>query len=213
LVWNTNSLLWGMKGMTAISQCWEGEGYDGQVPITALTRRHGYTRGHGMAPEGVITNWAGMKVWFATADNRRVEVYISRAIVSLSRGDYTILLFRQDLPPGIEPLRVVDPVDVYFKYPTCVDAPRPLYETEQTGHVNAGIAGFTVPAWKGGDSGSPNLLPMANELLFFGGRSTAGPSYVMQADLDKLCVLEGLDPRKYQMQWQDLSPYPSYRQR
>jgi hypothetical protein len=78
------------------------------------------------------------------------------------------------------------------------------------GHVNTGIAGFTVAAWKGGDSGSPNMLPMANELLFYGGRSTAGPSYLMQTNMDKLCVLEGLDPRKYQLQWADLSRFPAY---
>ena len=42
--WNTNSLIWGMKGVTAISPCWMGEGAAGQVPLTALTRRHAYTR-------------------------------------------------------------------------------------------------------------------------------------------------------------------------
>jgi len=210
LVWNTNSLLWGMKGMTAISQCWEGEGYDGQVPITALTRRHGYTRGHGMAPEGVSTNWTGKKVWFATAGNQRVEATLGRAIISMNLGDYTIFLFRQDLPPGIEPLRVVDVMEVWTRYPARAGAPRPLCETEQTGHVNAGIAGFTVPAWKGGDSGSPDMLPFGDELVSFGGRRPSAPTPKMQADMDKLCLLEGLDPRKYQLQWVDLSRFPVY---
>jgi len=210
LIWNTNSLLWGMKGMTAISQCWEGEGYDGQVPITALTRRHGYTRGHGMAAEGIWTNWTGKKVWFVTHSNQRVEAVIARASVSLSRGDFTIFVFREDLPRGIEPLRVVAQTNLLARYPVCPGAPRPVCQTEQTGHVNAGIPGFTIAAWKGGDSGSPDMLPFANELVFYGGRSTAGPSLAMQADMDKLCVLEGLDPRKYQLQWVDLSRFPAY---
>jgi hypothetical protein len=76
--------------------------------------------------------------------------------------------------------------------------------------VNTGIVGFTVPAWKGGDSGSPDMLPLGNELVFYGGRSTTSPSPVMQADMDKLCRLEKLDPRKYQLQWVDLSRFPSY---
>jgi hypothetical protein len=210
LVWNTNSLLWGMKGMTAISQCWQGEGYDGQVPITALTRRHGYTRGHGMAPEGVCTNWTGKKVWFVTAKNERVEAIVARAIVSLSHGDYTILVFRQDLPRTIEPLRVVDVSELRRRYPSWGGAPRPVCEVEQPGQVNPSIPGFTVSAWKGGDSGSPDLWPLGNELVFYGGRSTASPSLRMQADVDKLCLLEGLDPWAYQFRWVDLSRFPSY---
>jgi hypothetical protein len=210
LSWNRDNLLWGMKGMTGLSPCWEGEGNSGQVPITALTRRHGYTRGHGMGPDGVQTNWAGQKVWFVTAENQRVEAIIARTIVRTIRGDYTLFLFREDLPPGIEPLRVVALTNVLARYPVCVGAPRPVFQTEQAGHVNAGIEGFIVNAWKGGDSGAPDMLPLANELVFYGGRSTASPSPVMQADMDTLCRMEGLDPRGYQLQWADLSRFPAY---
>ena len=45
--WNTNCLMWGMKGLTGIAPKWEADLGSGQSPITALTRRHGYTRGHG----------------------------------------------------------------------------------------------------------------------------------------------------------------------
>jgi hypothetical protein len=208
--WNTNSLLWGMKGLTALSPCWEGEGYNGLVPVTALTRRHGYARGHGMGDEGVHTNWAGRKIWFVTRENQLVAATIARAIVSLTHGDYTLFLFREDLPPSIEPLRVVEINNLMARYPICMGAPRPVCETEQLGHVNTGIPGFTVLAWKGGDSGSPDLLPLANELVFYAGRSTACPSPAMQADMDKLCALERLNPQPYQLQWVDLSEYPAY---
>ena len=54
------------------------------------------------------------------------------------------------------------------------------------------------------------MLPLGNELVFYGGRSTAGPSKKMQNDMDALCKLEHLDPRKYQLQWVDLSRFPAY---
>ena len=53
LRWNTNNLMWGRKGMTAISQVWEEYGFFGQFAITALTRRHGYLRGHAMGAQRV----------------------------------------------------------------------------------------------------------------------------------------------------------------
>ena len=65
--WNSNSLLHDWHGWTAISPCWEGEVWSGQLPITALTRRHGYTRGHGMGEDGLSTNYSGRKVWFVNA--------------------------------------------------------------------------------------------------------------------------------------------------
>ena len=54
------------------------------------------------------------------------------------------------------------------------------------------------------------MLPMPNELVFFGGRSTSGPSAEMQSDIDLLCVLQGLNKSEYQLQWVDLSSFPSY---
>ena len=70
--WNRRSLLYGMRGFTALSPCWEMEGNSGQVPITALTRRHGYTRGHGMGSTGFRQLYAGKKVWFLSADDKRI---------------------------------------------------------------------------------------------------------------------------------------------
>ena len=48
--WNTNGLMWGMKGLTALSPAWSDDGGGGQAPVTALTKRHGYVRGHSMGP-------------------------------------------------------------------------------------------------------------------------------------------------------------------
>src|ERR1035441_4218046 len=53
LRWNTNNLMWGRKGMTAISQVCQGMGAFGQGALTILTRRHAYLRGHSMGLSGL----------------------------------------------------------------------------------------------------------------------------------------------------------------
>jgi hypothetical protein len=216
--WNTNSLIWGMKGMTAISPCWESEGASGQVPLTALTRRHAYTRGHGMGDDGFNTNNVGRRAWFVAKDNSLVEAIIKRQVTRAKPStngvhrDYTILMFDRDLPASIEPMTVADFNEVQSRapWPSGGITPKPVYQTEQGGHVSTSIAPLTVNTWKGGDSGSPNMLPMPGELVFFSGRSTSGPTPEMQRDIDELCRLEGLDPAKYQLRWADLSKFPAY---
>jgi len=211
--WNTNSIAWGMKSLTAISPCWESEGAAGQVPVTALTRRHVYARGHGMGPDDFNTNFAGRKVWFVTTNNSVIEATVARDVVRTrfyTNRDYTILLLTKDLPVDIQPMRVVAPTNIQSRYPSYPDAPRPIFQSEQRGQMGANVPGFTVNTWKGGDSGAPDMLPMPGELVFFGGRSTSGPSVEMQLDMNKLCELEGLDPKRYQLQWLDLSSYPKY---
>ena len=155
-----------------------------------------------------------MKVWFVTTNQTLIESTVLRGVVRTFPGgakrDYTILLFNHDLPDAIEPMRVVAATNVAAKYPGCPDAPRPVFKTEQGGFVSAEVPGFSVPTWKGGDSGSPDMLPMPGELVFFSGRSTSGPSAEMQSDMDALCVMSGLDPRKYQLQWVDLAGFPTY---
>lgn len=205
--------MWGMKGLTAISPCWESEGSSGQVPITALTRRHGYARGHGMGEAGFHRNFAGKRVWFVSTNNTVVQVAVAREVVRTipaSGRDYTVLLFSSDLPDAIEPMRVCGLKELMARYTFLDRVPCPLFMTEQTGNVSAGIPGFILDVSKGGDSGSPNMLPLPGELVFYNGRSTSPPSPEMQADMDELCRLEGLDAAKYQMRWVDLSKYPKY---
>ena len=212
--WDTNGLIWGRRGLTALSPCWETEGSPGQVPVTALTRRHGYTRGHSLGPEGFSKVFAGKHVWFFTRSNTVVSRTVLRSVGRIGldgkQRDYTILLLDEDLPASIEPLRVTSFTNILAKYPVYNGVPWPLFRTEQAGGVSADLPGFTLNTWKGGDSGSPNMLPMPGELVFFGGRSTTGPTPDMQADMDELCRLEGLNPKRYQLQWVDLSSFPFY---
>ncbi len=209
--WDTNNLMWGMAGLTALSPCWEREGSSGQAPVTALTRRHGYARGHSMGQSGFHQGISGKKVWFLDKRNQLAEVKVLREVIRVgSGGDYTLLLFDRDLPDSIEPLQVASFTNVLAKYPPVPGAPRCLLKTEQSGRVGADLPGFTVNTWKAGDSGSPDLLPLGNQLVFTNGRSTSGPSREMQADMDELCRQARLDPKRYQMIWADLSEFPAY---
>lgn len=211
--WNPNSLIWGQRGFTALSPSWVGQGAVGQVPLTALTRRHVYARGHGMGPDGFSVDSVGRKVWFLTANDSLVEARVRRAVVRVTPGtnqvhrDYTILLLDRDLPETIEPMAVATLAAVQKFYLTSNQggAPFPIFQTEQTGQVSSSIPPLTVNTWKGGDSGSPNMIPLPGELVFFSGRSTSGPTPEMQADMDELCRLEGLSPVKYQMRWVDFA--------
>jgi hypothetical protein len=211
--WNPVGLMWGMRGLTALSPCWEGEGAPGQNPVTALTRRHGYVRGHGMGPDGFHQTYAGKRIWFLTTNNTLVEVRVTREIVRTMPGsgrDYTILMFNRDLPESITPIRVCDVKDVMARYAFFDNVPSPLFQTEQGGKVSAGLPGFKAELMKGGDSGSPNLLPLPGELVFYSGRTTSSPSPELQADMDELCQREGLSPGKYRLQWVDLSRFPKF---
>jgi hypothetical protein len=213
LRWDTNNLMWGRKGMTGISQVWEDMGAFGQVSITALTPRHGYLRGHSMGPSGLAPTRVGRRVWFCTRDNqvieRRVQLLLVRGRDVPDQGDYSIILFDADLPPGIEPLRVVDAAKLRRKYNFGEYNHHPVFMTLQGGSVSARIPGWNVE-FGGGDSGAPLMVPLPGELVFFQGISTSPPSAKMQADMDMLSRRAGLDPRRYQMKWVDLDAYPDF---
>jgi hypothetical protein len=145
----------------------------------------------------------------------KLKRHVSRTRAAGTNGvhrDYTVILFDRDLPATIQPLRVatVKELRAHYPSPRQVNWPQPIFQTEQGGFVSTGVAPLLVNTWKGGDSGSPNLVPLPGELIFFSGRSTSGPSLEMQEDMDELCRLERLDPKKYQLQKVDWSEYPAY---
>jgi hypothetical protein len=213
LRWNTNNLMWGRKGMTAISQVCEGMGAFGQGALTILTRRHAYLRGHSMGLSGLHPEKVGVRVWYCTRDNqvieRRVKLLLVRARDPGTIADYSIILFDADLPAAIEPMRVADPAKVRHEYQFGDPSHKPIFMTLQGGYVSAGVPGWTVP-YAGGDSGAPIMLPLPGELVFMGGLTTSPPSAQMQADMDMLSRKAGLDPRRYQMQWVNLDSYPDF---
>jgi hypothetical protein len=104
-------------------------------------------------------------------------------------------------------MRVADHVKVWRKYLFGDSIHKPVFMALQEGRVSANVPGWIVPI-RGGDSGNPIMLPLPDELVFFGGLTTSPPGAQMQADMDLLSRKAGLDPRKYQMQWVDLDAYP-----
>lgn len=211
VAWNRDNLAWGINGLTALSPCWQQEGSCGQVPITLLTPRHGYTRGHGMGPEGFRTAFNGKRVWFVSTNDTVIEAKIRGAIVrSGEDADYTILMFDRDLPPEIQPMRVVSTDELFPRFVWLPSASPPVLMTEQGGRMGVELPGFSVAAHKGGDSGSPNMIVLGSDLVFYCGRTTSGPSAKMQADINDLCARQKVNPKAYQLRWADLSAFPKY---
>ena len=212
LAWNTNCLLYGWDGFTAISQCNEWEGALGQVPITLLTRRHGYTRGHGSAGTGFYTQQAGQRVWFCTASNTVVEMTVAASLVRLGYSgadpdyyDYSLVVFSQDVPESITPISVLSVTNLDVYYSDTPDQPALFLGTEQLGHCAAQVPPFVYPLSKPGDSGSPNMIPAPdNKLIMVSGRTTSGPSAQMQADIDTLSNYVGISTNSYQLRWYDM---------
>jgi hypothetical protein len=214
LAWNTNCLLYGLDGFTGISQSQEQEGAPGQVPMTLLTRRHAYLRGHSTGANGFSTNNAGSRVWFCTANNTVVQMTIAAHYVRVENDgagnnyDYGIVVFTEDVPQGITPVSVMSAADMEIYYANTPDLPYLFLGTEQLGHCAAGVPPFVYELFKGGDSGSPDMVPSPdNKLIMFTGRGTTGICPQMQADIDTLSLYEGLNPDNYQLQWYDLSPW------
>jgi hypothetical protein len=228
LAWNTSSFIYGKTGFTAISQLnsWDiNNPPNGPcvVPVTALTGRHGYTRGHGMG--GTATNyWLGfpnpplMTVWFCYPPTNVVQVNVLADIVrdygTNYGGDYTVLLFDRDVTAnGITPMQVSSPPQggtVQFA------TQQHAYGTNVPGTVGlwtpAPLNGppMTLPFLPvygvGGDSGSPVMvLTGGGALVFLHGTTTTGPgspgNSPMQADMDTLSAWALLNPASYKMQW------------
>jgi hypothetical protein len=211
LSWNANCPLNHFTGFTAVSQCnsfGNASGYygnAGQFPVTALTKRHGYLRGHGNGG-----NQVGQKVWFCTAYNQIVEMTVLKSMISSSyptnnqtANDYGLVLFSTDLPSTITPMLVAHSLRVN-------DAVE--FSTHQGGTIDANALYFTPDMQSrppcnntynvDGDSGSPVCeLTTDGKLVFIHGDTTASPSDAMQSDMDYLCNQAGLNPADYKMQY------------
>ena len=111
LAWTTP--FYGKTGFTAISQRNEFEPAPGQCPVTALTPRHGYTRGHGMGfpgdSGGFNSAFNGSNVYFCAASGTLVTATVANGYTRYDTNnnyDYTILVFNADLPSTIQPMAV-----------------------------------------------------------------------------------------------------------
>ncbi len=210
IAWVTGgrSLLCNHPGYTGISLCNSFEGAPGQVPVTALTRRHGYLRGHGSGDTGIYVGpgntWEGRKVWFCTSDNVVVEAdieaaYVRNRVNSTGTNDYTIVLFSQDLPAAITPIPYVMAEPAHLDdlhYHVC-------FRKCQNGNIGANVPGFLQQVILG-DSGGPMVLPLpiaGQPLAFVKGEDTDPVMAQTQADMDYLSTYYGLNTNNYQLNW------------
>ena len=215
--WEGNSLIRAYSEYTAISQdcIWDG-GSVGNDSFTALTARHAYGAGHQHIGYGLGTNYfytAPPYPWvaFCDANNNVTQVNVLGYFAhynDYTDQDYTVLIFDRDLT-GIG----VTPMPVAYQLPAA-------YLVLTTGQAFGGTVQYGATDWYGplpegclptlvsdfytigGDSGSPLMVPTTTQhLVFFGGKTTTGPSQQMQADMDALTVglNVGLNPANYQM--------------
>ena len=189
--------------------------------MTLVTRRHGFLRGHGLGPAGLQTNGlAGKKVWFCTASNTLVQMTIAAHFLRLGSisgessaafYDYSLVIFTQDVPDSITPISIISPENFEVYYYKTPEIPFLTMGTEQEGHyATAGdpIPPFIFPLSKGGDSGSPNIIPSPdNKLILFSGRGISGLSPQVQADIDTLSIYAGLNPNNYRLRSYDLTAW------
>jgi hypothetical protein len=232
LEWNPSCLLYGMTGFTAISQRnqWDVSfsGAPGQMPVTALTARHGYMRGHGAGfPQyvtygGFNTNFNGSNVYFCASNNTVVTATVTNGFTrlyytnSVAIYDYTILIFNADLPSTIQPMAVS------YSPPPSYSV---VFNTEQYGYMSANYPPFgatnsidllsadpdAFPPFNVyqtdvlGDSGSPVMVPWTNNVLvFLNGDTTTGPCAQMQTDMDTLSTNINLKPINFHMYQQSV---------
>jgi hypothetical protein len=256
LAWSTNGLLRKFTNYTALSQVNSFCGSAGQVPVTLLSRRHGYMRGHGTIHDGdgwkIKTDYAGKKVWFCDENNNLVTATIKASFGgtgtvtgSTNSADFVVLLFDADVPSTIANIQVCL-AEFYFEEvlkksrDNCDLDPRPLHRATMvtTSQLNrVGVypwstrAGFQQDCYIGGDSGAPQMLPVRDALVMFGGATTSGlgakvyrgaryspyakPEPEFHADtfveyaIETLNAWEGIDSRDlaYNLEYADLSAF------
>ena len=215
--WNTNSPLYGQTGFTGFSLESNYGIYNDPkqwgVPVTALTPRHVYFRGHsssgtnGQFMPSAKTN----ALHFLTADNRLILAYC----IAVKKGlqDYNVAILSADLPADIQPVCMVDPSAMSAKLAAqgAWWFPRHNIMLATCQHNLVGgryYAVFSNHSFLiGGDSGSPDFYLLNGKIIMFAGCTTSGWCPQMQADCDQLSTWAGLDPASYQIQLLDLNQF------
>jgi hypothetical protein len=213
--WEANSLIRAYSEYTAISQdCIWDDGVVGIDAITALTARHGYGAGHQHIGKGLGTNciYSGPPypwVAFCDANNNVYQVNIlgyAAHYDDSTEQDYAVFVFDRDVTTSCG----VTPMPVAYQLPAA-------YIALTTGQAYGGTVQYATTLSQnelpigclptllpesdiGGDSGSPYMVPTTTKhLVFYGGKTTTGPSQQMQADMNTLTTGIGLSPANYQM--------------
>jgi hypothetical protein len=227
LSWNSNSWFYGKAGLTAMSKCNDGHGaaaYDGQAPITLLTRRHGRTIGHQTCQtvtsheHSTNTFRAGKHVWFCDTNSIVQTATIARQITRYTENqwDYAIFIFTEDVTNTVESAELVTLSQAELNWPQPANGFRDNFTSCQHSYMTPSFndgdnTWFGHSFFAGGDSGSASGIATRDRLIYL--HNPVGPSATVMAqyvaDMRTLCELESLDPDnpKYQLTYADLAPY------
>ena len=216
--WNTNCPLYGQTGFTGFSLegnwnfVWTNNAY--MVPVTALTPRHVYWRGHstgGTNGQFFPAPQRDFYLHFLTADNRMIYAYV----IAVKKGlqDYNVAILSNDLPADIQPVCMVDPSALSAKLASQGAWWWPRHDIRLGTCQHNLVGGLLAPVFSkhsfyvGGDSGSPDFYLLNGQVVMTGGRTTSGWCPQMQADCDQLTLWAGLDPASYQIQLLNLNQF------
>jgi hypothetical protein len=209
LTWNTNSVIYGLTGFTAISPWCSINGP--QIQRTALTKRHLYSRGHDRGEVDQLSTNGEVISFYSTNNVRFTATEIARITRLGSQGDYTISLLDQDLPSWVSPMRILRAdqfaalmTNGYYPPAGVNNSQGLLLGTCQHGYVGFACCSsiFTGHSmWIAGDSGAPNFYLLNRELFFVSGRSTSAWNTNMLADMNTLTAWAGLSTNNYQPQF------------
>lgn len=204
---NTNSVLYGKRGATAISVAQFGATVN---RLCLVTRRHAV----GLAHYGDPSN--GGLVWFMGTNG---VVHGMTASVGFSSGlgeQLEVVTFTQDVPADVETARVIGPLTNAWQFIASFFPPPPPDVTRQLAvcqHGYVGVCGQPHPGGsicgQGGDSGSTGFIMLGDELLYTGVFSSK-PSPFMQQKLNELTLRLGLRTNDYPLQIVNLTNYPKW---
>jgi hypothetical protein len=224
---NTNSLIFGAVGFTAITTHNTMVGAaaaHGQIQACALTKRHAIWRGHGAGAMGTIVTNGTQKLFFVTSNNVPVQVTVRGQIgfsccdgptIGMGR-DYTIAVFSSDLPDTIEPVSILPWTQFTAYFPLTNYAQYAWFDSCQhnvTTAIMSGGGGFsTHNTWVGGDSGSPKFIPLPHatrrfELAIFALISGSPMQDDVIGRIDELSTWAGLNPALYPPTLIDIPTY------
>lgn len=214
-IWNTNSLLYGLEGYSALSQCHVGEFLCGHPSFTLITPRHAYGAGHMFALRGYGEYHTGI---FFCGTNGAVQMGITTNAICYADAqtrDYILVQFDHDIT-NAQPVTVMTSSD-FLKYVMPHTMGKWVWLLpNKWGNVAAYPNQYPNPLFQNlyepsvdfGDSGCPNLVPTPDgKLVFSGGRTSTMINDQMLRDLAALCATNGLDTNIYWPKFYDFSKY------
>ncbi len=220
---NTNSVIYGKRGATAISVAQFG-GTANRMCL--ITRRHAVGAGHyGGVTNGLVVYFMGTNglVHAMTTSNTWVEPIDANGRWLPGFENREIVTFTQDVPADVEPMKLASPllsgqagvgglVEHLLPPITGNRFPAILFVCQHgycgrllQAHPGGGAIGIN-----GGDSGSPGFMLLGDECVNIGGISMGYPTTNMLVRINALTRSLGLNTNNYQPWFVSLTNFPKW---